>query len=495
MAMDYNEYGEPVLRVVTSQSTLTGGHTTGANNYFGEALAIPLVPVVQLNSYEGIKERDAQVYQGAGGTVTEADNLINISCSSTLGSYGVYRSRRFIPYRAGETNTARLLVKFGTPQAGTQQRAGVANQENGYFIGFNGTSFQFLHTYGGKSEIRTLALSGTASTNQTLTVTLNGTAYTVAILSGDTANIAAQKVRTAISDSVWLGDQVDNTVRFLSGTLGPKSGTYSLTSTGNITGTFTQRVAGITQTDEWSDITLPSWCISTNWNHWQFQYTWNGVNVFVLNQQTNNWYLVYRHGFDLGTVLPVSKPSFKTTSVVYNVGGSTPVTMNVASMAGFVEGIQELTTYTHGGGVTKTSLSSNTYHHIMSIQNPYVADSDNWRINFRHIKFLDLTVAGQVNDPVELYIFYEGQLANGAVFDYNSFPNRLYQASTTNATFNASTDTPVCALVLGLSGSQAQFDLKDYNLVLPPGAQMSLVAYSTASIQKLTIGGVWGSIG
>ena len=142
-AMDYNEYGQPIIRVVTSQGTLNSGQQTGANDFFGEALSIPLVPYVQLNSYEGVQARDTQVYTSGGGSVSDANDVITVSCSSTVGSYGVYRSERFVPYKPGQTNTARLLTKFDTPQSGTQQRVGVANQENGYFVGYNGTDLQF----------------------------------------------------------------------------------------------------------------------------------------------------------------------------------------------------------------------------------------------------------------------------------------------------------------------------------------------------------------
>ena len=488
MAMDYNSNGEPIIRTVSSDA--------GGNTFYGGNYAIPLLPVLQLNSYEGIKERNTQTYTGGGGSVSENGD-IKVTCTSTLGSYGVYRSVRFIPYRAGQSSVSRILGKFDTPVAGTEQRLGVANQENGYYVGYNGTDFQFLHTHGGIAEQWEIDVNNTASADQTITVTLDGQVFTVAILEDDTVNIIAQKIAVAVGDTVWLANQVDDKVKLLAGSLGDKTGTFSFASTGNVTGTLTEVVSGVAATDYWEDITLPEWLDPTEYQHWQFQYAWQGVRVYALNNANGQWVLLTEHlpdGCDVGgDNLMVTNPSFKPTAVAYNTGGASGVTVHVASFAGFIEGQEAITTFTHGGGVTQTSMSSLTYNHIMSIQNPYTTDND--KINYRSIRFLDLTVAVQSNDPVELYIFYNGQPVAPAVFNFVSYPNRLYSADVTKKVFDHTLDTPLCALIAGITGSNSQFDLRPYNLVLPPGAHMSLVAYSTASLQKVTIGGTWSQVG
>ena len=489
MAMDYNEAGEPIIRTV-------GYNSPGGNTFFGANYSVPLLPILQLNSYEGIKERDTQTYTGGGGSVSENGD-ISVSCSTTPGSYGVYRSLRFIPYRAGQSCVARILGKFTTGVAGTQQRLGVANQENGYYIGYNGTDFQFLHTHSGVAEQWELDVNNTASANQTITLTLNGVATTIAILSGDTVNTVAQKIALAFNDSVWQANQVDDKVKLLSGSLGNLTGTFSFASTGNVTGTLTEKVSGVAATEQWHDITLPSWLVPTDYTHWQFQYAWQGVRVYALRDTSGTWELVHSHMpaecSVSQTELMSTNPSFKTTAVAYNTGGSTAVTVHVSSFAGFVEGEEAITSFTHGGGVTQTSMASGTYWHIMSVQNPFTTAND--KINYRSIRFLDLTVAVQCNDPVELYIFYNGQPVSPAVFNFVSYPNRLYSADVTKKVFNHTLDTPVAALIAGITGSNSQFDLRPYNLVLPPGTHMSLIAYSTNSMNKVTIGGTWSQVG
>lgn len=498
-----NDVGNPIpISANTETNTITNplyiqGVTTmatGESNYFGEPYATRIIPVVQLNSYEGVKTRDTQTYTGGGGSVVVDDSDIEVSCTSTPGSYGVYRSRRFIPYRSGQSNVARLLGRFSTPVAGTQQRFGISNQEGGYYIGYNGTDFQFLHNYGGRAEIWSLAVTGTASTNQTITLTLAGVAYNIPVLSGDSANTIAAKISLAVESNAWLPTAVDNTVKLLSGGLGALAGTFSFSSTGNVTGVLTKLITGVAGTDEWHAMPdMPAWVTPTNYTHWQLQYSWSGVNVLVLNHITNRWCVVFRHVLPMGeTSLPVKKPAFKVTTVVYNTGGASGVTAYISSMFGGIEGESEITTFTHGGGVTKSSLAGGTFHHIMSIQNPYV-NTDN-KLNFRMIKFMDLTVATQANDPVEIYIYFDTELV-GQVLDFQSYTDRLHQASFTTGAINTAADTPVISTVVGISGSNAQIDLLPYNLTLPPGAHMSLVARSDSTIQKIAVGGIWGTIG
>lgn len=475
---------------------------TTETDFFGTPLSITMVPYVQVNSYEGLDPTDSQTYSSGGGSVVEADTDINVSCSTTPGSYGVYRSRRFIPYRPGQSGIGRVLGEFGTPQLGIQQRIGIANQESGYFIGYNGANdsagayndLKFLHTYGGRAEIWSLTVTGTASGNQSVTVTLNGVAHTVNLLTGDTASVIANKISNAIDGLTWLCNSKDNVVTFLSGAaLGNLTGTFSVTDTGNVTYVLNEEVSGVAATNEYIGITVPANIDLTKYNTWQFRYVWTGVEVYVLDTDVNQMKLILQHGLSSDNTLPVRKPAFKPTVVCVNTGGSVATTMRISYLFGATEGDETITKYTYGGGVTKASLASGTYHHIMSVQNPYVNQLN--KINFRTLRFYDLTVAVQCNDPVEFYIVLNADLTNGSIFDWQRVDGQLYTQSTATGAVDFANNTPVAALISGSTGSGAQFDLRTYHLIVPPGDRMSLVAYSTATLQKVTIAGTWGLIG
>ena len=488
-AMDYNALGEPILR--TSSATDPGSFTVS-----GENSIVPIIPIIQISSYEGLRERDIQRYTGSGGTVTENGDIL-VSSSSTVGSYAVYRSRRFLPYRTGQSNVAKILGKFDTAVAGTQQRMGLANQESGYYIGYNGTSFQSLHTYGGRAETQELTLANVSNGDQTLTITLNGTAYTVSIANADTLAMVASKITMEFADDDdWQVNSYDNKVVFLSGSLGDLTGTFSFSSTGNVTGSFVEKVAGVAATDEWEDLDqTPEGFDPTQYNQYMFKYNWLNIKIYVLIG--SEWYLLKEHIHER-SILPVAKPVFKITVVAYNTGGGAPVTVHNAGMFGAIEGSQEITGYTNAGGVTKTGLAKDVYHHIMSIQNPYV-NHNNDKLNLRSIRIMDLTVATQGNDPVSFYIFFNQDLAAGSYFNWASVTGidgiKRYQESRTTAQFDITGDAPIIALSSGITGSGQQFNLLPYNLIVPPGAHISLVATSTNSISKATIAGVWGDIG
>lgn len=493
-SMGYNTAGQPIVRTLASGNTI-----------FGEPYSIPLVPAIQVNSYDGIRIRDTQTYTAGGGSVAQDESSILVSCTSTLGSYGVYRSQKFIPYNVGQSNIARILAKFDTPVAGTSQRVGIGNQENGYFIGYSGSAdsggaadaLKFLHMYNANAEVWELALTNTANAGQTVTLVLNSVTYTIAILNNDTAVTAAAKIAAylnANSSNAWTCSQVDNKVILL-GAVANLTGTFTYASSGNITGTLTVKVEGKAATNEWESITLPANIDLTKYNQWQFQYNWTGIVVSVQNPDTGVFEFVYRHTVadDTSTELPVTKPAFKITTVCYNVGGAAGVTLSVAGLFGAVEGEQVITKFTNGGGNTLASLASGSYWHIMSIQNPYV-DPASYKLNFRSIEFLDLTASVQCNDPVQIFIYFNQPKDTGYNFNFTSVTGRTYQADITDGKLDVTQDTPVVALVVGINGS-AQFNLQDYHLSLPPGAHMSLVAYSTATLQKVTIAGVWRTMG
>ena len=164
-----------------------------------------------------------------------------------------------------------------------------------------------------------------------------------------------------------------------------------------------------------------------------------------------------------------------------------------AGMFGATEGEQVVTKYTNGGSNTQSSLNSGTYWHIMSIQNPYVSNLD-YKLNFRSIEFLDMVVSAQGADPVQLFIYLDQPKAAGYHYQFTSYPDKIYQADITDGVFDVTGDTPIISFVVGINGT-LQFDLRDYQAICPPGSVMSLVAYSTQSINKITISGVWRTLG
>jgi hypothetical protein len=480
-------------------ATVTSGNITVvpseiSADYFGEPYAIPITPVVQTDGRYGTNNYDHQIYTASDGNVSHSGGAFTVSCSGTTGSYALLRSRRFNTYKPGQSFMARWFAKFDNATAGVQQRLGVQNQENAYYFGYNGGSFGVLHTYNGQVPIyRITVVSYTGA--QTLTITLNSVTYTVSISAGLTLGQVANQISNANFGGLWLASDLDNTVELLyTGALGPLGGTFSISSSGTFSGNITTEQVGVAATNTWVydgvDFTMPAWFNGVRYNQFEVKYSWAGINFFVLNPQTGDFVSFYQltwAGSTAATQLPVTNPAFKVAALALNNGSATGVTINVASMMSGLEGITNRNSYTGATATTKTNLTQNVLHHVMSIQNPYTFSNS---INTIETLLNDFVATTQCNDPTEVYMYLDADLLTGTQ-DYVSQDGFPVSISTATGTLDPATNFPILSFVVGNTGSSVQFALEAYRLVIPPGSTISIAVRSTATIQKVAASLVW----
>jgi hypothetical protein len=125
-----------------------GGAT--ARSAFGETIAVPVTPVLQLDGLYDLDPQQFETFQ-VGGTAGTSDTLMRVTTGTGQFGYGVLRSRRAVRYRPGQGAVARFTAKFtesapGVGVDGYTQRAGFFTQEQALQIGFNGTEFGVLLT-------------------------------------------------------------------------------------------------------------------------------------------------------------------------------------------------------------------------------------------------------------------------------------------------------------------------------------------------------------
>jgi hypothetical protein len=97
----------------------------------------------------GINSQVGAVTTANSGTGdTNAGRLRLQSGTNSAGS-ALYQSRTPVKYRAGQGVTARFTAAFATSAASNTQIVGMGDSSNGYFFGFNGTTFGILHRNGG----------------------------------------------------------------------------------------------------------------------------------------------------------------------------------------------------------------------------------------------------------------------------------------------------------------------------------------------------------
>lgn len=493
-ALDYNSAGQPMLRVSPGEA---GSGTVSA---FGEPYAVSIVPVIQLDAIYGFDNLQMQQYSGGGGSVSYPDSTFVCSTSSTIGSYAVVRSRRFIRYRPGQGVVARSAAMFSTPAALTTQRWGIHNQAEGYSFGYNGTEFGILQARGGRPHIQTFSL-GSYTGAQDFTFVLNG-ATTVVAISADqtTAGVCSQIARTAFPG--WIVEASDSQVVFLSEQVAPLNGAFSFAHSGTASHTFVATATGITSTNTWTKQT--DWnidpcdgtgesTINLNWqnfNVFQIQMQWLGagaVTFSIQNPSTGQMMPIHRQLWsNNNTTLHVHNPNFKITCVANSAGGTTPVTLTVGSWMGAVEGTYESIFYPRSRGVIKKNLAQDLVHHLITIRNPVVEAG---KINTREIRVQDISASVDSTDPVVIYMFIESPLATGNHI-WNPLPDAISDYSTETGTISLTTNTAVAGFTIGVDG-QGQFDLTRYNIKLPPGMSVTMASYSESSVAKISTNIVW----
>ena len=118
---------------------------------FGESLVGELHPQFQGSFEYTVSNTDLNTNTVVdGGTVTQASGMCVVGSSITTASTALFQSKQHAKYRPGLGGNMRFTALFTSPVAATEQYVGIMDEtgssqafENGYGIGYNGTTFGF----------------------------------------------------------------------------------------------------------------------------------------------------------------------------------------------------------------------------------------------------------------------------------------------------------------------------------------------------------------
>jgi hypothetical protein len=513
-AMEYDLAGKPVIRVAAK---LSAPSIAGQVSAFGEPLAISPTAVIQLDAIYGTTTDVIQTYtNGTGSVANSVAGMFHVSSGTTQGGYGVLRSKRFMRYRPGQGIVTRFTAMFTQGVAGSNQFAGLANQENRLQFGYNGDRFGIVRSTGGRATILLMTMTAAPNAGQTATITLNGVPYTVALTAGTVDQATVQIVNRVGGYGGWLFQQVDGAMLWLAPSLGPMNGTFSFTSTGNATATFTVKQAGVAQTDYWTyqedwniDRMDGSNTITTNpsgmtldptkMNVYQIAMRWLGAGTisFALEDQASGA-LVYvhrEHYVNQHTRPHIDNPSFKIAYTAVNTTNTSNLTVRGASIYGAVEGTIFQNELTRSWSTSKSGLAQNVTHHMMSIKNSVVtnglagANNGNYVLNTKEAIIKSLSVSVQSTDPSQVFLFFEPRSFSSTYTYFNiPFCNETHAIDT--GTFNTAVDTPIYTGLLAINGT-INIDLSAYRITVPPGSWVSIAIRSTNSVSQATVALAW----
>lgn len=355
---------------------------SGGATQFGEQRVSMYKPIFQIYAlYNIINEQIYSIFSANGGTITGNVNgtEIDISISSTIGSYAVLRSTKVCKYRPGYNILVRWNTIYSTPIANCLQFCGIGNNGSDIFFCYNGLDFGVRYSTGGFSEVRALEITAHETSSVNATVTVNGVVYTVPITNsqGDAEFTAYQIAKHTYTG--WSVYSISNTVIFTSDAVGSKSGSYTYSSAGVSAGTFSQQKAGAALTttfvnrEDWNGYsTMVVDLDPLKRNMYSIEYSWYGsgnMTFKVYNCESSTYETVHTIRFsNMYTEPSLTQPNMYLQQGLASLGSTTPKTIRVAGGFAAVEG-EYYVNYPLYSVNNQKSIASNTETVIMSLRN------------------------------------------------------------------------------------------------------------------------------
>ena len=411
--------------------------TAIAKTAFGEILIGELTPVVQLQFSYNINSILVDSRENQNGTVTQASNMAHLSTTAATFSSAQMLSRIPIKYNPGQGGLVRFTGVFTTGKVNSTQLIGVGDSGDGYFFGYNGVDFGVLRRKGGAPEIRTLTIGTKSSHVENITITLDDIAdATVGVTNGADVTVTANEIADHDYSDVgrgWTAEAVGDTVIFYSwDSSAGHTGSYTLGGASSAIGTFAApSLVGVASTDTWTaqtawsedkavgEETLPviDW---TRGNVFQIRYQWLGfglISFWVENPSTGIMVKVHQEEYaNANTVPSVNNPTLPLCAFVGNTTNNSDITIDIGSMAGFVEGKDELLGSRRAVKNNKTNAGA-TEIPILTIRNKTIHRS---KLNRTKVKILRIGSSVEHSKPMTVNFYLNPELVAASYLDLDT---------------------------------------------------------------------------
>lgn len=513
-----NDAGDTVAIPVTAE-----GHMDVAIHAprlpFGSVHTENLTPIFQSDAVYGINSGQALSRTSGSGTATGTGNVFRVETGTTIYSQGVILGRKRLRYRAGQGIVGRFAGFFNGGVANSYAIAGFGTASDGVYFGYGDTNdltnteFGILYVRGGVREVKTLTVTTKATTASNVTVTLNGTAFTVPVTNATTGTLqkTVWDIASYAGYTGWDAYPAGATVVFLKQSAGTTAGTQSFAAgTTGSAATIVQTTAGAASVDtfvgqsDWNGDKLDGTGASgvtldpTKGNVFQIgiQYLGFGTISFAIEvvAGSNNADFVNVHTLRLPNTLTATSftnPSFPFTMAAYSAGSTTNVGVSVGSFAGFVEGLKALQgnrfTYTN----SLTTVGSSNFQALFTILNQRIYNS---KANQSVINLLNASGALKHTSPCIFYLIKNGTLAGNPNFQTLATNScSLFDTAATTVTYTTG-DQLLATFHLGDTGEfDHHFGNGNYNMeeiTIQPGEWITLAAKSTTGTPSYVTGSI-----
>ncbi len=472
---------------------------------FGEVAVANRMPVTQIDAVYGLRNiTDSVSVTANGGSTATNDATTGFEWSAITGTNAagsaIFETRRAVRYRAGFGSLYRFTARFSTPKANSSQRAGCGNLGCELSFGYNGTEFGILYRNGGRAEIRVLTVTGAAGGNETATIKLNGTDFTVSLTAGTAKHNAFQIASATFAG--WIASHNGSTVVFVATTAGARAGAYSFTSA-TATGTLAQTRAGGAYTDTW--IPQSEWNLDKmdgtgisgqvldpskgNVFEIQHQYLGYGAIAFALENKGHGVFQEV-HRIECANSLngpTLINPIMRLVYTAENLGNTTSLTVYGASAAGFVEGNNGHPRNPDGRGNSKASVGT-TFTNIISLR---VRRDFAGRIFLGEVTPVFASWACSGNKPAEAALILNGTLAGEPDWTYQSETLSAVEYDTAGTTVTVGANAKILAQFALAQASSEQHDIGGWKVYLIAGDVLTLAVRASSGTVDATCGITW----
>lgn len=144
------------VAVASISPQATSGHAplfvevTGNNTgVFGDLMTSEITPVIQIDFVYGLHPQLGSSTIVNAGVVDSSSSRLRLQSGTNPAGSATFMSVNPARYRPGQGNTARFTALWVSSAADSQQIIGMGDNGDGYFFGYNGTSFGILHKNNG----------------------------------------------------------------------------------------------------------------------------------------------------------------------------------------------------------------------------------------------------------------------------------------------------------------------------------------------------------
>lgn len=474
---------------------ISGNVNLETRTAFGEYLIAQLEPYIEARPTYDLVPANFRTFTAVSGTAGVEDRMFKTSTGTAVGGYGAVQSFRNLNYRAGQGARARFTAIFESNTASSWQGVGFISIADEFSFGYNGTDFGIWHRYGGIAEVRNIKVTVPAGGSETLTLTLNGAAYSIPLTSG-TVNHNAYEIadwinNDAVAGGIWRADSLGENVIISALSDGSKSGSYSYSSSGASTGTITQSRAGVTKTS--THTPQSSWngsSVTFNpalGNVYQIAYQYLGfgqIEFCIENPSTGYFETVHRIKYaNTSTTPSILNPSLKLGMYCVSLGSTTDLVVRSASMAAFVDGKNARTRNPRSEKNSQTVSTSFT--NILTIKNR--ATYNNY-INQQEFIPVNLTVANESSKNIEVELRANSSFADS--LNFSEVGNDLFTDVDTTATTTSGGRLLAAFTVAG--SSSELINLNELEITIPPTLTLTVAARVTSGASStVTAALVW----